>query len=1287
MMQTMKTRKLSLRDILDIGQENISEVVPQTSQDLPWALLRKLMALDKTARNTCFVSHAQNSGSNLGTGIYSSDADNEFNPLDLLYVLLNSSDNFLKQNIYSKMAMCQFAVPLLLPDDDGSGCTFMLWAMRDIGKRWRPQSLSQSKDFLEENLVEIPMALFSFVRLGECIISKSNILNHVLSPSEQYNDFFIHKNMEGGNIERKISNGLVETSCINEQQFKLFSGCRNSLATFYFIINPSNGKNVTKETEACLEKLLLFLNIDTRNILIKDQRRIRAWRINSPITINDARFVKTLQSILKNVLDNACRKTKLENMAQIANELGINVDENCEECQKGKECATEITKKMKDVLQYKKDTMKLQGKLWKQLSQIEKELCRMREQGDLSLEEYRSQLLKQRRKHISKLQTQYKETCALAMDNREKLKKLDQQISDSSLGLEHFLREIGQFYEAECSMVREEQISKEQRQFSELPKIASTLLLDGFPLELIDEDASNIPLQWVSDVLDDLDNKTGGKCRMRVISVLGVQSTGKSTLLNTMFGLQFPVASGRCTRGGFMTLIKVKESFQDKIGCELVLVIDTEGLKAPELASLKFSNEHDNELATLVVGLSDITIINIAMENATEMKDTLQIVQTWKKRGAIRYFNDIIDYDTERDNWYIPGLWCGVPPKASVSAGYSKNIHGMKNSLFMEENSTRPAQKIGEFIEWLRSLWNAVKHENFIFSFRNSLAAAAYDQLSIKYSQWEWNFRREMYNWRISSGNTIKNQWQQNILEETSASLKDDLLTVINKEESEMLKLLEKFYEDKSDNAHLIETFHEDFMTSARSLREKLEHSAIAKMDEAVRIQKVKNNIKFIHCFDYIAQKAETGENYDEIYCQELLNTINKRLREEEVKPTPFTHLFELDIKLHILGKAAETFQDMHDKFVQSNDPMLYLGKLKPIYSTTIKHICQEKDEGHSRAEQFCEICFKPAITNHINQYLGRDIVDDILYRAGNKYCSRTFFQFTALKKLFHEENISQFVTYINSYDQFVKSWIKQNILDTYENPSNLNELQRNALSHICSDIRAVLHSEDSSTLPDFLEGFCKALGSKLIISQNEMKVVLFQNQSDVQTFSEGIESFLATIESQTLPDFQAFDVTSLLSQVTLDPQDELFKKVFGCGKQCPFCKVPCEAGGTDHKKHFASVHCPQGLNRWRHSENRKLTVDICSTAVSSDHTFRNPVTDWKWHPYKQYRTIYPDWDIKPDPSITASDYWKYIFAKFNTKFAEEYNALPADLPDSWNDITEDQALNSLEEVYAMKKY
>lgn len=71
-------------------------------------------------------------------------------------------------------------------------------------------SLSDPSGFVEERIVLSDLPLVSFVRLGRCNISKSEILNKLLSNSQQYTDTFFHFNMGCGNINKKISNGLVE---------------------------------------------------------------------------------------------------------------------------------------------------------------------------------------------------------------------------------------------------------------------------------------------------------------------------------------------------------------------------------------------------------------------------------------------------------------------------------------------------------------------------------------------------------------------------------------------------------------------------------------------------------------------------------------------------------------------------------------------------------------------------------------------------------------------------------------------------------------------------------------------------------------------------------------------------------------------------------------------------------------------------------------------------------------------------------------------------------------------
>ena len=59
----------------------------------------------------------------------------------------------------------------------------------------------------------------------------------------------------------------------------------------------------------------------------------------------------------------------------------------------------------------------------------------------------------------------------------------------------------------------------------------------------MDGEASNVPRTWMAKVFEALDQheKVRGK-RGQTVSVLGIQSSGKSTLLNSMFGANFSVA-------------------------------------------------------------------------------------------------------------------------------------------------------------------------------------------------------------------------------------------------------------------------------------------------------------------------------------------------------------------------------------------------------------------------------------------------------------------------------------------------------------------------------------------------------------------------------------------------------------------------------------------------------------------------------------------------------------------------------------------------------------------------
>ncbi|KAL0970230.1 hypothetical protein UPYG_G00239120 [Umbra pygmaea] len=1549
-MEQYLTEKLELSTVLRIDEKTVTDEPAESLSALPWTFLKRLMMVNVTARSvkctplsepSCNVSFC-NADLDIDGLIDSQDSDNLVNPLDIFAALFLCSDGFLQQEMVLKMSMCQFSVPLLLYNCDTKQCMFMLWAMRDIVKKFRPHSLADPRGFVEERIVlsEIPMV--SFVRLGECTLSKSLILNKLLSNPQQYHDTFVHHDMECGDSPRRISDGLVEISWYlpsGKKNMDIFSEavavtnlrgdlsyfetqysflCQTSAAVFVFFDNlDTNYKLLTsQQTKAQmflvgnpqsnsfnienLKKTAAVLNLKKSNIILKTKQ------------MNDADFVKNLRNTVSEVIKCSKSKMPLEQMAEIAHELGIKVDEDCQECQNAKQNADAITSNIHDTPQYKEKELPLQGKIWKMLARLEKEECRLRKAGDKPLETYKSDLQREKthlreqqrsydmsnamtcfinaisstgtersyflkwmrmnldnlsRKNLSSLREQYKEMSQNSSENKDEIARLDGQISNSSLGIEHFLREMGQLYESSV-LLRENEESRQQLQ--NLPRLCAELLLDGFPLELVDGDASNIPLRWVSDVLHQLNVLVQPKSKILVVTVLGVQSTGKSTLLNTMFGVQFAVSSGRCTRGAFMLLIKVKEDFKKVLNCDFVMIIDTEGLKSPELAQLDDSYEHDNELATLVVGLSDVTIINIAMENSTEMKDILQIVvhaflrmkEVGKKpkcqfvhqnvadvsahdknmrdrkmlleqlnemtQAAARMenkeenksFTDVMEYNPETGNWYIPGLWHGNPPMSPVNAGYSESVYELKkNMIEVFQNCESSGNNIMDFLQWTKSLWNAVKYENFIFSFRNSLVANAYIKLSIEFNKWEWSFRKAMHTCmtnaetRISNFGKIANKSQMGDIWFFFLNLKSEASMELSKWEKKLLQYLSKYYEQADGHVYLVERYREDFANSIKMIKREIENSVFGKLEAAVQIQQGMNNLdtikknhiavmekkvlklledcrrnqcevseevldrdfekvwretvqdlsfkglkkrdivnlvfiqlrlnmtqkgssvneklntmrlidhgtepfkvtpkgfinKFVSvfymdeqtrqiqvvadnlieaCKQFVNDKCQLQTDYNDIYIQEILQMIEEKLTAIKHLGTSLT--FELLIKLHICGFASRAFEEMHTRFICDNDPRLCLEQFKDKYLADFKDLFTGQDQCQKKAAEFANLCLQPAVKSYVASCMGMEIVDEMLTgQNAFQFSSRAFFQYSILKQLLSEFKISNYVKYTSDYESFVKNWILDEILKQFSEGNKIFELEDFKLKGIIRVITEAItkaQTNDNANIKEFIQEICKELGEKLVIPQDALEVTMMLNNSNQEQFAHWLKKCIEEMEQSVREEYRnTKDVSTKLAQMKIKPQNILFMRLFGCGKQCPFCKAPCEAGGVAHTDHFASIHRPQGLGWYRFERSKKLVTDICSSSVFSETEFRSNETNWECHPYKTYREIYTDWHIPADASIEASDYWKYVMASFNKEFAKEYNALPADIPPAWQFITCKQAKNSLKESFSIK--
>ncbi|XP_053193613.1 interferon-induced very large GTPase 1-like isoform X2 [Scomber japonicus] len=759
-----------------------------------------------------------------------------------------------------------------------------------------------------------------------------------------------------------------------------------------------------------------------------------------------------LKGIIGKILSGPHTVFKLATMAEVS---GIRVDEDDTVCRKGKTAAMKIVDLLQgmDVSKIKDKYLKCQGQLWHDWCKINKEQYHLK--GDIEKEKCKKQqemkkirqeqcsascskLMKLFIESLSSLPSEEKEYFlkwiqilldALSTDDlssilqkydekwsevltlkkkhdkskqlmskQTELEEISKKLQSATFGLEHIFREIGQIYEAHKSL--QEQTKMEETDWSKYPELAAELMISGHPMELMDGDAGHVPLTWISSLLDEVIKKLGDK-RVFVLSVLGVQSSGKSTMLNAMFGLQFAVSAGRCTKGAFMQLVKVSEEKKKDFKFDYVLVVDTEGLRALELAG-NATLHHDNELATFVVGLGNMTLINIFGENPAEMQDVLQIVvQAFMRMKKVKLspscvfvhqnvtdigaaeknmdgkrrlqekldqmtklaakeevcdaecFNDIIKFDVQKDVKYFAQLWEGSPPMAPPNPGYSESVQDLKNSI-LSKASQSTGTTLSQFKSNIKDLWNALLKENFVFSFKNTLEIAVYRKLEVQYANWTWTLRSHML--------TIENQLHTRI---ENGKLDNVELSYLFKEMSKTYEEIEKgmevYFDDDRDKEMLVQwrgrfeikikEFHDEQVRGVKRKLDKViqQKKACKKMDD----KKTEFEKKLLQESKELAQQLKDKAK-DEEELQKQFNSVWSVWVSEftrDIKPIEDINLEQEQMSiLHELGIECSLIDD--SKSCENYKKISKIGDYY-TYVTLNKHqeLCNKRQNRNTKEQ------------------------------------------------------------------------------------------------------------------------------------------------------------------------------------------------------------------------------------------------------------------------------------------------------------------------------------------------
>lgn len=127
---------------------------PSTEEELPFCFLEKLLVLDCHLRYQVYrgnIDRTPTVSQTLRTTELEKSFEDFFivketqsttvptciHPMDIQMAIFHCADDFTRQYILTKLSICQFALPLFMPNPCNFPIEFPLWSLRQIRRSWR----------------------------------------------------------------------------------------------------------------------------------------------------------------------------------------------------------------------------------------------------------------------------------------------------------------------------------------------------------------------------------------------------------------------------------------------------------------------------------------------------------------------------------------------------------------------------------------------------------------------------------------------------------------------------------------------------------------------------------------------------------------------------------------------------------------------------------------------------------------------------------------------------------------------------------------------------------------------------------------------------------------------------------------------------------------------------------------------------------------------------------------------------------------------------------------------
>eukprot|EP00800_Vazella_pourtalesii_P008685 TRINITY_DN22474_c0_g1_i1.p1 TRINITY_DN22474_c0_g1~~TRINITY_DN22474_c0_g1_i1.p1 ORF type:complete len:272 (+),score=49.81 TRINITY_DN22474_c0_g1_i1:16-831(+) len=263
-----------------------------------------------------------------------------------------------------------------------------------------------------------------------------------------------------------------------------------------------------------------------------------------------------------------------------------------------------------------------------------------------------------------------------------------------------------------------------------------------------------------------------------------------------------------------------------------------------------------------------------------------------------------------------------------------------------------------------------------------------------------------------------------------------------------------------------------------------------------------------------------------------------------------------------------------------------------------------------------------------------------------------------------------------------MEDWIKKNLEDFCTMEATIERIKREVLDPVLREKLGLICESGVAAIPGSdWNGWKTEFHGKIStcvrdIDADTLSRIDTYAVTNLSQFCEFLTHHLSRLADQ-------FDWISWIRSLMVRglPSKTLVSNLLECRALCPFCREPCQRGGTSHQHYCGSFHRPKGIGGCYHNVVNTLSISECTSSVGSNKNFWYGNRSYPYADYRKVNDMFASWRILPEDAV-ESRYWQWVLFHFHEQFCAKYGYAPNALVNNWSNLTEEDVVEDLERHY-----